>query len=187
MTALVDFLDDKERRFLSVLATIFGCLFAALLVFGVRAALEAGRMASRRNGIETSWNAAERARRTVVRDWERWTQGAADVGGLRGAWFFDRARGVQAMRLDLQHVLEAADVPAPEIAFAEAEVIKDRLRKVTVGFRWSGSYPAFRRILETIEAHPRALYISKIDFENIGLGPGFLEARFALEGYYVQE
>jgi succinate dehydrogenase/fumarate reductase flavoprotein subunit len=187
MTALVNLLDEKERRFLSVLATIFGCLFAALLVFGVRAALEAGRMAKRKDGIETSWNAADRARRTVVRDWERWTQGAADVGGLRADWFFDRAKGVQAMRLDLQQVLEAANVPAAEIAFAEAEVIKDRLRKVTVGFQWSGSYPAFRRILETIEAHPRALYIAKIDFGNIGMGPGFLEARFALEAYYVQE
>jgi len=187
MTALVDLLDDKERRFLSVLATIFGCLLAALLVFSVRSALEAGRMASRKDGIETRWNAAERARKTVGRDWERWTQGAADVGALRGAWFFDRAKGMQAMRLDLQRVLEAANVPASEIVFAETEVIKDRLRKVTVGFRWSGSYPAFRRILETIEAHPRAIYIANIDFENIGLGPGFLEARFALEGYYVQE
>jgi hypothetical protein len=187
MTAFVDFLDEKERRFLSVLATIFGCIVAALLVFGVRAALQAGRMATRRAGIETTWNTVERARRAVVRDWERWTQGTADVGRLRGTWFYDQAQGIQALRLDLQEVLAAANVAVPEIQYAEAEVIKDRLRKVSVAFHWSGSYPAFRRILETIEAHPRALYISKIDFQNIGSGPGYLEARFALEGYYVQE
>jgi len=184
---LVNLLDEREQKTVKILATIFGCVFIALLIFGVRARLDAGRMASRRAGFEASWTAADRSRNAAVREWERWSQAKTDIRNLRGAWFYDQAKGVPAMRLDLQKVLEAAGITITGIEYTAMDLVKDRLRRVSFVLPWSGSYPAFRRLLETIESHPRALFISKIDFRDIGLGSGFLEAGIALEGYYVHE
>ena len=186
MMDLIDLLEERERRTVSVLAAVFGALFAILLVFGVRARVGAGRSALRRAAIEADWTTADRARKAADSEWTRWTQAGVDLGELRRTWFYDQSLGIQAMRSDLRDVLEKAGVAAAEIAYGEAEVVKGRLRRVTVGFNWSGSYPVFRHLLETLEAHPRALFVSQIDFRNGG-GPEHVEAGITLEGYSLDE
>jgi len=185
MMEVIDLLEGRERRTVSILAAVCGALFVLLLVFGVRAWVGAGRSATRRAAIEADWNAADRARNSAVSEWTRWAEAEADFGELRRTWFYDQSRGIQTMRSDLGEVLKKAGVATEEIVYGEVEVIKGRLRRVTVGFNWGGTYPALRRLLETLEAHPRALFISKIDFRIIV--EGHVEAGITLDGYSVDE
>lgn len=185
MMELFDLLDERERRIVSVLAAVCGALFVLLLIFGVRARVGAGRSALRRAAIEAEWSTADRDRNSAVSEWTRWTRAETDFEELRRTWFYDRSRGIQTMRSDLGDVLKKAGVAAVEIVYGEIEVIKGRLRRFSVGFSWSGSYPSFRRLLETLEAHPRALFVSKVDFRVIV--EGRVEAAITLEGYSVDE
>jgi hypothetical protein len=187
MKDLFSRLEDRERKVVTLLAAIFGSVVILLTVFGVRAGLDAGRAARRRAGIETAWSVADRSRRTAVSEWERWTQARTDIKELRRTWFYDRSVGIRALREDLRGVLNKAGVTAMDFDYGEADVVKDRIRKMSVRFAWGGSYPAFRHILETIEAHPRALQIAKIEFRNVGGVPGYVEAGFTLEGYAIDE
>ncbi len=186
MMDLIDLLEDKERQTVSVLAAVFGGLFLVLLIFGVRARLDAGKMATRRAGIEASYAASDRARKSADAEWSRWTQAETDIRELRETWFYDPSRGVRNFRLDLDEVLKKAGVAA-DLTYGEADIVKDQLHRVIIGFNWQGTYPAFRHLLETIEAHPRALQVAKIDFHDIGGGPGYVQAGLTLEGYLVRE
>lgn len=187
MKDLVSRLGDRERRTVSVLAAVFGSAVILLLVFGLRARLDAGRASSRREGIEAQWKTAERNRTAALSEWDRWVQAGTDVRELRGTWFYDRKEGIGAIRSDLREVLTRAGVPAMDFEYSEGEIVKERFLRVGVRFAWGGTYPAFRRLLETIETHPRALHVVKIEFRNIGGTPGYVEAGITLEGYAVGE
>ncbi|HQH45191.1 MAG TPA: hypothetical protein PLQ86_04400, partial [Candidatus Aminicenantes bacterium] len=58
---LFDLLDEGERRIVSIAAVVCAAVFAVLLVFGVRAWLNAGRASARRAAVETEWRAADQA------------------------------------------------------------------------------------------------------------------------------
>jgi len=185
MMELFSFLDERERRTVSLVAAVCGSLVILLAVFGVKAWVDAGRSASRRAAIEAEWTEADRARNVAVAEWSRRDRAETDIRELGESWFYSRARGVREMRSDLGAVLKKAGVAAAEIVYGDAEVVKGRLRRVTAGFSWAGSYAAFRRLLETLEAHPRALFVSKVDFRAVA--EGRLEAGIMLEGYFVDE
>lgn len=187
MMDLIELLEEKERKTVSILAAVFGSLFIVFLVFGIRARLDAGRLAKRRAGIESSLAASERARNTAEAEWSRWTKAGADIDELRRTWFYDRNEGIRPFRKDLDEVMKKAGVAFADITFTEGDIVKDRLRRELVGFTWQGTYPAFRHLLETIEAHPRALQVSKLAFNDIGAGPGFVQVAFTLEGFLLHE
>lgn len=187
MMDLIELLEDKERKTVAVLAAVFGSLFIVFLVFGIRARLDAGRLASRRAGFESSLAASERAGKAAEAEWSRWTRAGADIDELRRTWFYNRNDGIRPFRKDLDEVLKKAGVSITDITFAESDIVKDRLRRVQVGFAWQGTYPAFRHLLETIEAHPRALQVAKIAFNDVGAGPGFVQAALTLEGFLLHE
>jgi hypothetical protein len=187
MMDLINLLEDKERKTVSVLAGVFGALFLVFLIFGIRARLDAGRMAARRAGSEASLAASERARASAESEWSRWTKAGTDIGELRQTWLYDHGQGIRPFRKDLDEVLKKAGVMAADITYTESDIVKDRLRRVMVGFTWQGTYPAFRHLLETIEAHPRALQVAKISFNEVGAGPGFVQAGITLEGFLLHE
>jgi len=187
MKDLISRLEDRERKTVSTLAAVFGSAIILLLVFGVRARLDANRAATRRAGIETNWRTSERNRKAAVEEWEKWTRAEADIRDLRRTWFYDMSEGIRAIRGDIGEVLAKAGVAAMDFNYGESDVVRDRLRRVTVRFAWGGTYPAFRKVLETLETHPRALHVSKIVFRNIGGSPGYVEAEITLEGYEVHE
>ena len=187
MMDLIELLEEKERKTVSLLAAVFGSLFIVFLVFGIRARLDAGRMAARRAGFEADLAASERARDTAEAESSLWTKAEADIEELRRSWFYDRSQGIRLFRKDLDEVLKKAGVSSEDMSFTETEVVKDRLRRIQVGFTWQGTYPAFRHLLETIEAHPRALQVAKIVFDNAGAGPGFVQAAVTLEGFLLHE
>jgi len=185
MMEFIDLLETRDRRIVSALAAVCGSLFVLLLIFGVRSGLDAGRAASRRKAVETEWAAADRARNSAVAEWTRWARAETDVEALRRTWFYDDVRGIKALRSDLGAVLKKAGVTTQEIVYGESELVKGRLWRVTVAFNWAGTYPGFRRLLETVEAHPRALFVSKVDFRVVV--EGHVEAGIMLEGYLLAE
>ena len=187
MMDLINLLNEKERKTVITLAAVFGALFLVFFIFGVRARLDAGRMAARRAGIETNLAASERGRASADAELSRWTKAGTDIDELRRTWLYDRNLGIRSFRKDLDDVLKKAGVEAADITFTEADLVKDRFRRVTVGFTWQGTYPGFRHLLETIETHPRALCVSRIVFNDVGVGPGFVQAGIALEGYLLNE
>jgi hypothetical protein len=187
MTSLINRLEGRERRIVSVLTGVFGSIVVLLAVFGVRARLDAGRAAARRARIEAEWRTEDRARTGVAALWDRWVQAETDIRELRGTWLYDRDEGIAAIREDLRLILAKAGVTPMDFEYGETEIVRGRFRRVTVRFAWGGAYPAFRRLLEIIENHPRALNVARIEFRNIGGSPGYVEAGVILEGYAVGE
>ncbi|MBN1939373.1 MAG: hypothetical protein JW843_07295 [Candidatus Aminicenantes bacterium] len=187
MMDLVKRLADRERRIVSILAAVFGSIVILLVVFGVRARLDAGRAAARRASIEAEWRTADRDRKAALAQWNRWVQAETDLQELGGKWFYDRAEGIGEIRADLREVLAKAGVAAMDFEYGETEIVRGRLRRVTVRFAWGGAYPAFRRLLEIVENHPRSLNVARIEFRNIGGTPGYVEAGIVLEGYAAGE
>jgi len=187
MKELYSRLTDKQRKTAALLLTVFSCVFAALAVFAVRARLEEGKSARHRAAIERQWKDADKARRDAVQEGDRWVQAAADIQELRTTWLFDSADGPQAFRTELQRILEMSGVTASEIRYGDHDLYRNRMRKITADFGFLGTYPSFRRFLENVENHPRAVHVEKIDFRNIGSQPGIIESRITLAGYYVSE
>ena len=186
MKELVSLLNLRERKAVKTAATIAGFVCAAALVFAVRAQVRAGRAADRLSAAEARAGEAARSRDEARREFENWRQAAADLRDLGSTWFYNPAKGVQELRLDLGRIFEASGIVVPEIAYADLDLVKGRLRRTTAEFRMSGSYPMFRRVLEAVENHPRAIHVERVEFVDIGgAAAGVLEVRIVLAGYYL--
>jgi hypothetical protein len=186
MRELVNLLDLRERKTLSTLAVFFGLVVATLLIFAGRAEVKAGRASRRMAEAESRAGEAVRTRDAAKAEFERWRKAAADVRELGASWFYNRAEGDKGFYQDLRAVFNAAGVVVPEISYADVELVKGRLRRETAEFRLSASYLMLRRLLETVENHPRALHVERVDFEDVGtLQPGLLQVRIVLAGYLL--
>ena len=187
MKKLISLLNARERKTLQTAAVLAGAVAAVLLVFAGRAEVRAGREARRLAAAEERAREADRGLEAAKADDGRWIQARADVRELGSKWLYDPAQGIPGFRYDLRQVFQTAGTAAPEIIYGEAELVRDRLRRVTADFRLTGTYAFFRRLLETVESHPRALHVDKVEFEDIGTQPGLIQVRVTLAGYYYHE
>lgn len=185
MKELFDLLTDVERRIAAVAAVVLG-VAACVLVYGaVGTRAAAGRVAAAADAATTAYTILDRERTAVRKEWQAWTDAAKDLAGFRTDRFYDGAKGLQAMRMDLQRVFDVNGVAASDIAYGYTEVVKGAVQKVSADFRFSGSYAVLKGILDTVERSPRFLHVERVDFLGQTKQPGVMDLRVTFAGYYA--
>ena len=184
MNALVDALDDKERRTLArlgVAALVALAVFFVLLT-RVRGGLERERVESAR--LRNSSLRAAQARDEAKAEWRRLEEANRDLEELRTGYFYDSEEGGQALRLDLQQIFAMAGTTITDLNYGYTDMEKEQVRKTVVSFTYTGTYAGLKRLLACLEAFPKFLVIDKVDFPKVGSDGGRLSAKFTLAAYY---
>jgi hypothetical protein len=184
MKELISLLNMRERRLAVVLGAVLGAAACLLVVLAVRAGALAGRTGRALAAANSAAETLEAEREAAGKSRQAWADAQKDIAKLKGAWMYDAKDAVRGLRLDLERIFEASGISATDITYNYASVSRTRLRKVSAEFRFSANYAALKRLLDTVERHPRLLLTEKVDFVSIGKSPGRLELRVSLAGYY---
>ncbi len=141
-------------------------------------------MLSELKTMELDYKALSQSRNDTKKEWQGWLDALKEMEALRANYFYDSKKIMQALRLDLEQIFNTAGIQVTDINYGYLKLVKESLQRVTVEFRFSGNYAMLKRLLDTIERHPRFLHVEKIDFMNIGKQPGLIDLRISLAGYY---
>jgi chemotaxis regulatin CheY-phosphate phosphatase CheZ len=184
MKSLFELLNDKERRIAAVCGAALAVALCVLLAAAVKARVSAGRAADELRAAEASYQVLDRERNAVRSDWQAWVNARKDLASLKESRFYEAAKGLQDMRLDLQRIFDAAGLVATDVAYGYTDLVKGVVQKVTADFRFTANYAGLKRLLDAVERHPRFLHAERIDFLSMTKQPGVLDLRVSFAGYY---
>jgi hypothetical protein len=162
-------------------------LAAALLFLAfvlVKERSTAGRTLKNLQNEKLNYKRLDTERNDARRDFQRWQAGLRDMEELKKSYFYEEKFAGQDLRLDLQQIFFAAGVNWSQIKYDYSGFAAEGIKKVDVSFVFSGSYPALIKFLETVEKHPKFLFVERISFTSIIPQAGQLEAKINLVGYY---
>jgi hypothetical protein len=184
MNALIDLLNDRERRTLARLglAVLVALVVCLALFVRFRAGLERERTASFR--LHETAQKTLLARDKARAEWARWEDAGRDLAELRAGYFYEEGAGVQTLRQDLQQIFALAGTTITDIAYGYSDMEKEKVRKTLVTFTYTGTYAGLKRLLAVLEAFPKFLVIEKVEFPRTGSGGERLSAKLTLAGYY---
>jgi len=186
MNELISLLDLRERRLASRLGAALGivaCLFVFAAVRARGSARQAGRAlaaaAAEAKTVEAERDAARTAR-------QAWADAEKDMAKLKGGWMVESKNAARSLRLDLERIFQASGVAANDITYGYTDILRTRLKKVSIEFRFSGNYALLKGLLGVIERHPRLLLAEKIDVLSFAKTAGMLEFKIGLAGFYEE-
>lgn len=174
----------KEKARIRALVLLFAFSLVFLLAFSLRERGAYNRLADQLEAQKKAFVGLDKERAAAVREDGRWQQAEKDLADLKTRYFYQEQGGINALRLDLRQLLGTAGVNSRSLKFDYADIEKEKVRKVTITFSLSGSYPVLRRFLETIEQFPKFLYLERLDFQRIEGGGNSLDLKVTLAGYY---
>ena len=183
MNELFSLLNMKERRTAAILGAVLGAASCLLLFVSIKEHGTANRVLSELKTLELDYKALSQSRNDIKKEWQGWQDALKEMEALRANYFYDSKKIMQTLRLDLQQIFDATGIQVTDINYGYLKLVKESLQRVTVEFRFSGNYAMLKRLLDTIERHPRFLHVEKIDFLSIGKQPGLLDLRISLAGY----
>ena len=184
MNNLFELLNEKERRVAAVCGAALVVAVCVLIAAAVKTRGAAVRAASDLRAAEASYQVLDRERNAVRSDWQAWTTARKDLAALKESRFYDAAKGLQDLRLDLQRIFDASGLAATDVAYAYTDVVKGVVQKVTADFRFTASYAGLKRLLDAVERHPRFLHAERVDFLSMTKQPGVIDLRVSFAGYY---
>jgi Tfp pilus assembly protein PilO len=184
MKELIDLLDLRERRIGGVLCVL---LAAAVLFLGFVLVKERSTARGTVSRLETerlNYNKLNTQRNEAQQDFQRWQDAVRDMQDLKSSYFYDQKSAEQKLRLDLQKIFSASGLNWSQIKYDYSDFAAEGIQKVDVSFVFSGSYPALKKFLATVEKHPKFLFVERISFTTINSQAGQLELKINLAGYY---
>jgi hypothetical protein len=184
MKDLFELLSEKERRVAAVCGAVLVFAVCVLLAVALKARGAAGRAADELRAAEASYQVHDRERTAVRSEWQAWTNARKDLSSLKESRFYDAAKGLQDLRLDLQRIFDASGLAATDVSYAYTDLVKGVVQKVTADFRFTATYAGLKRLLDAVERHPRFLHAERIDFLSMTKQPGVLDLRVSFAGYY---
>lgn len=185
MNEFFSVLDERDRTRLRLLGLFFLFALFVLIVFsfGQRRnyRLAAERLESREKAA-----AAEKVKQAEAESkWTQWEKAYRDIDALKKKHFYHEGEEANELRLDLQKVFSAAGISSRSYRYSYATLEKERIKKITITFTFTGAYPILKRFLLTLEQFPKFLLLEKIDFLKIGGDGTMLELRIVLAAYYA--
>jgi Tfp pilus assembly protein PilO len=175
---------EKERNRIRTLALFLALALGFLFLVSLRERGLYRRLTGQLEAQKNAFVSLDKERSTASQEWTRWQEAEKDLSDLKTGYFYQDQGEVNALRLDLRQLLDKAGIRARSLKFDYADLEREKVRKVTVSFNFTGSYPVLKRFLETIEQFPKFLYIERLDFLKITGGGNSLELRITLAGYY---
>jgi hypothetical protein len=184
MSAIFDQLRGNERRTLERLtAAVIGVLALGLVL----TMWQRSRYFEARDSLSTLQDrvtGAEKARTDAKVEWARWQEAVKDMASFRGTLFYDEKTVFQTVRLDLQQIFSLAGMDIPQIGYRYLDLEKVSIKKIVIGFNYSGTYADLKRFLAIVERFRKFLAVEKIDFQKADAESGLLSLKLTLAGYY---
>jgi hypothetical protein len=184
MKDLFDLLTERERRVAAVCGAVLAVAACILIAAAVRTRGAAVRAAADLGAAEASYQVLDRERNAVRTDWQAWTNARKDLATLKEIRFYDAAKGLQDLRLDLQRIFDASGFAATDVSYAYTDLVKGVVQKVTADFRFTANYAGLKRLLDAVERHSRFLHTERVDFLSMTKQPGVIDLRVSFAGYY---
>ena len=184
MKELSELWTERERRLVAVCGAMLAVAAFLLIGAAARTRSAAVRASAGFRAAEASYQALDRERNAVRSDWLAWTTAAKDLASLKESRFYDAAKGLQDMRLDLQRIFDASGLAATDVAYGYTDLVKGVVQKVTADFRFTATYAGLKRLLDTVERQARFLHVERVDFLSMTKQPGVLDLRVSFAGYY---
>jgi hypothetical protein len=176
---------DKERQRLRLLSLILGFSLVFLFLVSLRERRSFHRLDNGLAGQTAEFAKLDLERSAASAERAKWTQADKDLGELKAKYFYQEKDGVNALRLDLQQLFAKSGISARTLKFDYVDLDREKARKVSVTFNFTGTYSLLKRFLETVEQFPKFLYLERLDFVRITGGGNTLELRVVLAGYYA--
>ena len=145
--------NDTERKRLRQLLLILGVSLVFLFLVSLRERRSFHRLEDTLAGQKAALAKLDAARSSAVSEGTKWEQAVKDLETLKADRFYQDKDGVNVLRLDLQQLFSESGIMARAIKFDYADLDKERSRKVTVTFNFTGSYP----LLKKFSGHARAV------------------------------
>jgi hypothetical protein len=184
MKELVNLLESREKRTLTVLAAVLGALVVCLLALALGSEGASRHQEATVKSLRGEVEAADAERTSLQLEFSRWEEARRDSHALRKDRFYRETTGVNELRLDLQKVFSGVGLDFPQAKFDYTELGKEKARKVAVSFNFSGSYGLLKQFLAEVEMQQRFLFVERIHFLNIDAGSGNLLLKITLAAYY---
>ncbi|OGD18505.1 MAG: hypothetical protein A2W03_05140 [Candidatus Aminicenantes bacterium RBG_16_63_16] len=178
-------LSEKERKRLQWLALVLGFSLVFIFLVSLRERRSFHRHEEALAGQKAAFAKLDLERRSAVTERVRWTQAEQDLAELKAKYFYQEKDGVNGLRLDLQRLFAESGIAARSLKFDYVDLEREKARKVSVTFNFTGPYPLLKRFLETVEQFPKFLHLERLDFVRIMGGGNNLELRVVLAGYYA--
>jgi Tfp pilus assembly protein PilO len=185
MNGIFESFKDAERKRLRLLLIVLGLSLVFLFLISFRERRSFRRLENELAAQKASLAKLETEQAGAAAERARWEQAARDLEKLRSERFYQDKDGINVLRLDLQKLLAESGVAARSLKFDYADLEKERARKVSVTFNFTGSYPLLKRFLDTVERFPKFLSLERLDFVRIAGGGNSIELRVVLAGYYA--
>jgi Tfp pilus assembly protein PilO len=177
--------NDTERKRLQQLLLILGVSLVFLFLVSLRERRSFHRLEDTLAGQKAAFVKLDAERSSAVSERAKWEQAVKDLDTLKADRFYQDKDDVNVLRLDLQQLFAKSGITARAIKFDYTDMDKERSRKVTVTFNFTGSYPLLKDFLDTVEQFPKFICLERLDFVRITGGGNNLELRVVLAGYYA--
>jgi len=185
MKDLFELLSDTERRIAAIVGLALAAAAGVLLFAAAASRSAAARAAGELRTEEAAFQALDRDRIAVRKEWQAWRDAQKDLASLKGTAFYDGAKGLEDMRMDLQRIFDGVGIAASDIDYGYTDLVKGSLQKVNADFRFTATYPTLKRLLDAVERSSRLLYVERIDFLSMTKQPGVMDLRVMFAGTYA--
>ena len=184
MKEIFNFLDSKEKKILASLCLLLvvALAFLSFISFGRRSA--SFRASASLSLKKQQYAELDASRLAQKMEWEQWLDVPRDLDDLKNSNFYEEREGIEKLRLDLQQIFSESGINVSQIRYDYVDFEKERVKKVTISFNFSGTYLFLRNFLESVERFPKFLVMEKIDFLNVDAQDELMELKIVLAGYY---
>ncbi len=176
---------ERERRRLRLLSLLLCLSLVFFFLVSLRERRSFLRLDESLTAQKAQFAKLDKERSAASTDRTKWAQAEKDLDELKAKYFYKEKDGVNALRLDLQDLLAKSGISARTLKFDYFDFDRERAKKVSVTFNFTGTYPLLKRFLEMVEQFPRFLYLERLDFVRIMGGGNTLELRVVLAAYYA--
>ncbi len=176
---------EKERQHLRVLLLVLAFSLMFLFLVSLRERRSFHRQDQRLAAEKTELARLDKELSAALAERARWEQAEKDLGDLKANYFYADSDGANALRLDLEQLFSEAGISARSIRFDYADLAREKARRVSVTFDFTGTYPVLKRFLEAVEQFPKFLCLQRLDIVRIMGGGTTLQLRVILVGYYA--
>jgi len=185
MKELIEFLTDREKRFIKIILIVFIFSFIFFLFALLWPKNQAARLEARLSSQKKSLEKAQEARNKSEQLWLQWSEAVQQLEELKKTWYYRGEAGWRQIRIDLEEIFHQSGISLPALQYNYHELEKGKIRKISFNLRLRTTYLTLRELLARLEAFPRFLLLEDIDFQNVGESGSNLDLRLIISAYYV--